>query len=306
VAGTGRDVAAVGDRVESLLAELRSLTDPAVTDRVEEVVRLLVEFYGATVERMLELLAEEDGGQARIERLAEDPLVASVLMLHDLHPVSTADRVQEALEQVRPYLGSHAGGVEFLGIDGDGVARLRLEGSCSGCASSTVTVKLAIEQAINDAAPELAGIEVEGVVAEPAPQLLQIRPLHREPPHGEPEPEVAAVEWADLPPVAAAEGRLLAVVSGDSRLLLCRAGGSLLAYADACAVCGSGLTGGSLDGTRLTCPGCGAAWDVRLAGRSLDGRDEHLDPLPLMGEGERLRVALPVAAGSGAQGRSGR
>ncbi|MET0132838.1 MAG: NifU family protein, partial [Kibdelosporangium sp.] len=109
-------------------------------------------------------------------RLVADDLVESLLVLHDLHPVDVETRIQQALDEVRPYLGSHAGGVDFLGVSGDGIARLRLEGSCQGCPSSTVTAKMALETAIRGAAPELAGIEVEGVVAERgSADLLQVR-----------------------------------------------------------------------------------------------------------------------------------
>ena len=70
--------------------------------------------------------------------------------------------MQEALDSVRPYMESHGGNVELLGIE-DGVARLRLEGSCDGCPASASTMELAIEQALQEAAPDLEGIDVEGV-----------------------------------------------------------------------------------------------------------------------------------------------
>ena len=59
---------------------------------------------------------------------------------------------------------SHGGDVELLGLD-DGVARIRLKGSCSDCAASTVTLELAIKQALEETAPDLLGLEVEGVGA---------------------------------------------------------------------------------------------------------------------------------------------
>ena len=113
-------------------------------------------------------------------RLTADPLVESLLLLHGLHPLDVDARIQRALDQVRPYLGSHAGGVEYLGVS-DGVARLRLEGCCHGCPSSTVTVRLAIEGAVQDAAPEVTEVAVEGMTAPPEPKLLQIGPR---PEHG--------------------------------------------------------------------------------------------------------------------------
>jgi Fe-S cluster biogenesis protein NfuA len=70
--------------------------------------------------------------------------------------------VEEALARVRPFLATHAGNVELLGIDADaGSVRLRLLGSCDGCPSSAVTLQMAVERSILEAAPEIALIEVE-------------------------------------------------------------------------------------------------------------------------------------------------
>ena len=170
-----RDLRAVGARNAELLGQHRSAGDPRTAETAEEVVRLVVELYGAGLERTVEL-----AGPEVLERLVDDELVASLLVLHGLHPKDTETRVVEALDQVRPYLGSHAGGVELLGIDPGGVVHLRLEGSCDGCPSSVQTVKLAIERAIEEAAPEVAGVEVENLTRERAPQLLQIQPLYTE------------------------------------------------------------------------------------------------------------------------------
>ncbi len=113
-----------------------------------------------------------------LDRLTADDHVRGLLVLHDLHPRSTHERVTEALDKVRPYLGSHAGDVEFVGIDDDGVVRLRLQGSCNGCPSSTVTAKYAIERVVREAAPEISDVVVEGVVPEETgPGGRQLLPL---------------------------------------------------------------------------------------------------------------------------------
>lgn len=170
-----RDLRAVGTRIEELLGRIRSAGDPGTAETAEEVVRLVVELYGAGLERAVEL-----AGPEVTERLAGDELVASLLVLHGLHPKDTRTRVVEALDKVRPYLGSHAGGVELLGVDPTGVVRLRLEGSCDGCPSSVQTVKLAIEGAIEEAAPEVTAVEVENLTREREPRLLQIQPMRPE------------------------------------------------------------------------------------------------------------------------------
>jgi len=178
----------VGSRIERLLAELGADADPSVRRRAEELVRLLVDFYGAALARVVDL-----ADQSLLDRLADDELVASLLIVHDLHPLPTLARVEAALERVRPYLGSHAGGVELRGIDEQGVVHLALEGTCNGCQSSTLTVKLSIERAIEEAAPEVAGVDVEGIAAEPQPagRLLQIQPYRHQAPGPCPVPEPA-------------------------------------------------------------------------------------------------------------------
>jgi Fe-S cluster biogenesis protein NfuA/nitrite reductase/ring-hydroxylating ferredoxin subunit len=222
-----------------------------------------------------------------LRRLAADDLVASLLVLHDLHPDDTDTRVRAALDEVRPYLGSHAGGVEYLGVDTEGVVRLRLQGSCDGCPSSLVTVRTAIEKAIEEAAPEVARVEVEGVTGpRPAAQLLDLAP---------PPPRLDG-EWTPLGrPLGLADGASTTLEMDGTAVAICRLGGRLYAYLDRCPRCGSGLGGSGVVDGLLGCPGCGERYDVRLAGRgSEDGL--HLDPLPLLGDGADVRIAVPSGA----------
>ncbi len=291
----------VGEQVEELLSALRSggdqarSADPAET--AEELVRLLVGLYGEGLGHIVAALAERgEAGASMLLALTEDPLVESLLLLHDLHPLSLDERVQRALDQVRPYLGSHAGGVQYLGVF-EGVARLRLEGSCHGCPSSTVTVKLAIEGAVLEAAPEVSEVVVEGMTTVPEPALLQIG---RRPAEGveradgaEPAPDSG---WVVLPDIGPPSSRPVIASAGDASVLVCAVRGTLYAYRDACAACGSSMADGLLAREELTCPACGARYNVRLAGQGLDDQALHLDPLPLLADSHGVRVALPEAA----------
>jgi Fe-S cluster biogenesis protein NfuA len=135
--------------------------DPRATAALQAVVEL----YGEALARIM----------AGADPL-EDELVSHLLLLHDLHPVDVETRVARALEEVRPYLGSHGGGVELLGV-ADGVVRLRLDGTCNGCPSSRVTLSSAIEEAVLRAAPEVERVEAEGVAGPAASPLLQIGSL---------------------------------------------------------------------------------------------------------------------------------
>jgi Fe-S cluster biogenesis protein NfuA/nitrite reductase/ring-hydroxylating ferredoxin subunit len=288
-------VAQAGERIEELLAALRARGGTAA-DTAEELVRLLVGMYGDGLAAIMAALAEEgEAGRAITARLTDDPLVEGLLLLHGLHPLGVDERIQRALDRVRPYLGSHAGGVQYLGVR-DGVARLRLEGSCHGCPSSTVTVRLAIEGAVQDAAPEVTEVVVEGMTAPPEPKLLQIGPRPGAAPGAGP-PAASSGEWVPLPDIGPPSSRPVTAIAGDVAVLVCAVRGTLYAYRDECASCGSPLGEGTLAREVLTCP-CGARYDVCRAGAGLDGLAAHLDPLPLLADSQGVRVAVPAAVPS--------
>jgi Fe-S cluster biogenesis protein NfuA len=129
-----------------------------------------VELYGAGLARITEILGEDESGPKLMDKLVADPLVESLLLVHDLHPLDTSARVRRAVEEVLPQLGSHAGNVEYLGLDEAGVLRLRLEQS--GCSADTV--RDLIEKAVAGAAPEAAGVSIEMAQPPAEPTLLQI------------------------------------------------------------------------------------------------------------------------------------
>ncbi len=283
----------VGARVEELLDTLRSSGAGGAAPAAEELVRLLVGLYGDGLSHIVAALQDQGPpGTAMLLKLTEDPLVESLLLLHDLHPLDVDARVQRALDRVRPYLGSHAGGVEYLGVR-DGVARLRLEGSCHGCPSSTVTVQLAIQGAVQDAAPEVTEVVVEGMTAPPAPKLLQIGPRPAEAAADSVDAAGGDAGWVTLPSIGPPSSRPVTATAGDIAVLVCSVRGTLYAYRDACAACGCSLADGTLDREQLACPGCGTRYDVRLAGRGLDDPALHLEPLPLLSDSAGVRVAVP-------------
>jgi len=289
-------VTQAGERIEELLASLRSRGGTAA-DTAEELVRLLVGMYGDGLAAIMAAVADEgEPGRAIMDRLTADPLVEGLLLLHGLHQLDVDARIQRALDQVRPYLGSHAGGVQYLGVT-DGVARLRLEGSCHGCPSSTVTVQLAIEGAVQDAAPEVTEVVVEGMTAPPGPKLLQIGPRPDGVPGAGAPSGTAGGEWITLPDIGPPSARPVTAAAGDMAVLVCSVRGTLYAYRDQCASCGSSLGEGTLNREVLTCA-CGSRYDVCRAGTGLDGLAAHLDPLPLLADSQGVRVAVPAAVPS--------
>ncbi len=73
------------------------------------------------------------------------------------------ERVEAALDEIRPALEMDGGTVELLEVTSDNVVRLELVGACSGCPMSTLTLRLGIERLLKDRVPEITSIETEGL-----------------------------------------------------------------------------------------------------------------------------------------------
>jgi Fe-S cluster biogenesis protein NfuA/nitrite reductase/ring-hydroxylating ferredoxin subunit len=262
-------------RVQELTGRLEDLEPGECRELAEELTGAVVQMYGAGLERIVGLIEDEETR----DRLAADELVAGLLMIHDLYPVPLEERVTEALDSVRPYMESHGGNIELLGFE-DGVVKLRLEGSCKSCRASSSTLELAVRQALQEAAPDLLGMDVEGVVEEgddgitgtPLPLL-----------NGSPGWHTLDVSPPDRLAATAVDGMPLVVANVD---------GTLLAYRDQCAGCNAALAAGTLDHGALTCPSCGRTYFLPQAGRSMDDDHLQLQPIPLLREADAIRVAL--------------
>lgn len=291
------DPGAAGERIDALLTA--SATGGVVArERAEELVRLVTDLYGAGLERVMEILHEAGRlDDDLLADLARDELVSGLLIVHGLHPYGVEQRVEEALESVRPYLGSHGGDVELLEVSESGTVRLRLLGSCDGCPSSSVTLKLAVEGAIESAAPEVVSIEVEEPTESSAgPALIPVGSLmsrlHTDAPSG---------AWHVVPELKSlVPEEVITTRIGDTGVVACRIGHDVYAFADRCARCESSLAGaalarrlgGSIGDALLRCPSCQVHYDVRKAGSCVDLPELHLDPLPLLDEDGAISVAV--------------
>jgi Fe-S cluster biogenesis protein NfuA/nitrite reductase/ring-hydroxylating ferredoxin subunit len=285
-------------RIETLLEEIESLKDPNARAKAAEMAQVLLELYGEGLARMMEVVAQGEESERVFGAFAEDELVSHLLLLHGLHPVDVETRILQALEEVRPYLKSHGGNVELLGVE-RGVARLRMQGSCDGCPSSAATLKLAIEEAVQKAAPDLEGIEAEGV-AEPPPKpttTFVAAPTLRKKEKKRPEEDQTSWTVVGGLPQLSGGGMLVKEISGEP-VLFVKLEDDFYAYRHLCPGCGESLEQGSLKGAELSCPGCERRYDLRRAGRCLDDPQLHLEPIPLLVSEEGIvKIALASAVG---------
>jgi hypothetical protein len=142
------DVERSGRRVEELLDHIAA-ADGGASLAAEELVRELVGLYGAALERILVVL--EASAPDELAQLAEEPLIAGLLALHDLHPLDVRSRVEHVLEP-------HRGELVLVEV-GEEVVRLRRL-AASGCGSAQLLAR--VEDEILAVAPEVARVEVEG------------------------------------------------------------------------------------------------------------------------------------------------
>jgi Fe-S cluster biogenesis protein NfuA/nitrite reductase/ring-hydroxylating ferredoxin subunit len=282
-------------RIETLIQEIDEFTDAHTRAVAGELVQSLLDMYGEGIARMLELIALADAPDYKlIQTLANDDLVSSLLLLHGLHPIDIETRIVQALDGVRPYLKSHGGNVEFVGVE-DGVAYLRLEGSCHGCPSSTMTLKLTIEEAIYKAAPDLDRLEVEGVADPPRRPGIPVTfvPTRRQKDSSTTSPKEQSNGWNTVTGLGTLPaGTLKALTVAEEPLIFCQIEGTYYAYYNLCASCQTPLADSRLDGSILVCASCGQQYDVYHAGRSVDASAFFLEPIPLLVEDGTVKIAL--------------
>jgi Fe-S cluster biogenesis protein NfuA len=149
-------------RIEELIRKLESSADPGSLATARELVQSLMELYGAGLERISEIVATKGAaGREILDELGRDELVGNLLAANGLHPVDLETRVRRAIEKLGARFRSQ-GSVVLLGIE-EGVVRLRLESSGSGCGSSAGSLKSAVEEAMYEAAPDLIQLAIETV-----------------------------------------------------------------------------------------------------------------------------------------------
>jgi len=139
--------------VEKGIREIEQVGDPGLRATAQQLIQAVLELHGRSLERLLEIV--DGSGEAApgiIDRLGRDPLVSSLLLLHSLHPLTLEERVDRAIQSVRPTFGGFAD-VIAVRVQGTDV-HVRMRGGPEQ--------RAVIERAIVDAAPDAGSIEIEG------------------------------------------------------------------------------------------------------------------------------------------------
>jgi Fe-S cluster biogenesis protein NfuA/nitrite reductase/ring-hydroxylating ferredoxin subunit len=266
-----------GKQLQEWIRQIESLPQAESRELFYKCLQSILALHHDGLTQILRLIKNSGAAGREInDAMFRDKLVSSILLIHNLHPVPLEMRLRGALDKVRPYMESHGGNVALLELAND-TARLRLEGTCKSCPSSSVTLELAVRQAVEEACPDLAGFEVEGVVAQStitdhapatAPTWISIDDLgHLD------EDEMRPREVASVP------------------VLFIKAGGRLYAYRNICPGCEETLNDGALE-NKILCCRLGHRFDVQRAGICPDNPEIHLEPFPLLAANGMVKISV--------------
>jgi hypothetical protein len=148
-------------RVEALIAALDRMPDPAAREPARDLLDLVLELHTLGLARIIAMVAEAPGGVALLDRMAEDPQIRAILLLHGLHPQEAETRIRAALDRLRPDWALRGIGVRLRQVTG-GIARVLATASGNGPVDRAA-LRSEIEAAIVEAAPDLDDIVIAGL-----------------------------------------------------------------------------------------------------------------------------------------------
>jgi len=135
----------------------------------KQLVQLLMDVHGAGLDRIMEIVFEnEAAGPAIIDKLGQDSITSSLLLLYSLHPDNLETRLNKAVERMRPRLRKLSYSVDLLTVH-EGAVEVRVTSSASGhsCGSTARDVRTIVEDGVYELAPDITLLEIRGL-EEPA------------------------------------------------------------------------------------------------------------------------------------------
>ncbi|NER81985.1 MAG: Rieske 2Fe-2S domain-containing protein [Leptolyngbya sp. SIO1D8] len=224
--------------------------------------------------RLIRSVKQEAMGALR--NATQDDLVYGLLRYHDLVKApSLQQRLQQALDDVRPGLQGHQGDIELVSIRLPDTVEVRLVGACSHCPASQLTLSEAVEIAIKRHCPEIE--HVVEVAYQPVAQTPEALP---------------ASDWrlvtslAEIP-----EQGVLDLKLEGHKLLLSRQGETVQCFRNACSHLGVPIDGGECEAGILTCPYHGFQFELST-GNCLTAPAVPLQPYPVQVRNGQVFVRL--------------
>lgn len=261
-----RAVAALDERSRRAAVDLQAAVEAFHRDALVTIVRTL---------------KQDPRGKELLFDLVDDPAVHAVLALHGIVRPSLMIRANQTLESVRPYLKSHGGDVELVDVR-DGIAFVRLQGSCNGCSMSAVTLREGVEEALVTGIAEITGIEV--MPNEPTEAFIPLTSIGRKP------AGPAESGWVEGPATdEVADGSMARIDIDDDSFIITNIGNRFALFRNECVHQGMTLDGGMIDDGVLRCPWHGFRFDA-TSGECLSAPGAQLQQVPLRIESGRVWI----------------
>ncbi|WP_028986321.1 Fe-S cluster biogenesis protein NfuA [Thermicanus aegyptius] len=275
------DFHALAERVDRELAMVKELPEDS-RRKAMELKKAVEAFHAHALRQLVRTFRESDAGKELLLKAVEDPAVYAMFLMHGIIKPDLFTRVAAVLEEVRPYMRSHGGDVELVKVEGETVY-VRLQGACSGCSLSAVTLKNGVEEAIKARLPEIAYVVM--VEDEVASGYL--------PPHAaDPAGALEQNGWLQGPAIRELEeGRPLRFAREEGDILVVRIEGKVMAFRNQCPHMGMPLDGGFVDGSVMTCPWHGFRFDLST-GECMTAPHVQLEPFPVRVEDRRIWIRL--------------
>lgn len=247
--------------------------------------RAIEALNGEALRRLIKALKNDHGALAALKEAAGDEIVYAVLRRHNILKPSLTERVEAALQSVRPMLASHGGDVELVSVSPPAI-EVRFTGACDGCPASQLTFHAGVKKAVEEACPEITDIlQVKGMARAAggetprfvSPFALQASGHWHE-----------AARLNDIP-----EGGVLVAQLKDDKLILSRQGSIVTCFRNACAHLGLPLHDGEVEAGILACPYHGFRYDL-TSGECLTAPAVQLEQFAVRVIGQRVEVRLQV------------
>lgn len=239
---------------------------------------------GEALRRLIRALKTDPAALAAMKSAVADEVVYAVLRRHQIVRPSLNERVEAALEGVRPMLASHGGDVELVKVNPPKV-EVRFIGACDGCPASALTFHAGVKKAVQEACPEITDIvQVKGLGSRDDSGLRFVSPFAL----GAKGSWISAGLLADIP-----EGSVLSTTLGGEKVLLSRDGATVTCFQNACAHLGFPIHDGEIENGIITCPHHGFQYDLS-SGECLTAPEVALQSHAVRVVGPRVEVRLSV------------
>lgn len=256
----------------------------------DETPRSVVGAYKLAIEalnaeafrRLIRALKTDPAALAAMKAAAQDEVVYAVLRRYQLLKASLNERVEQALDSVRPMLKSHGGDVELVGVRPPSV-EVRFKGACDSCPASTLTFHAGVKKALQDACPEITEvIQVKGMAGGSENGVRFVSPfaLNAE---GNWNPVGILSDFAD--------GAIHAIEVGGQKVILSRNGASITCFQNACAHLGFPIHDGEVANGIITCPHHGFQYDL-ASGECLTAPEVQLQPHAVRIVGSKVEIRI--------------